>query len=318
MSTTSSRMRGLAFDRSAQQLVQLRADLPMPTARRGEVLVRVTHSSVNGYEFDMAASRALRALAWLRCAPGQVRTGLEFAGVVASDGQSFQAGEAVMGYIDIVAGWHTHSDYIAIPETYLAPLPLGVSAADAATVPMGALTALGALRDVAKIQPGQRLLIAGASGGVGLMAVQLARILGAHATTLSSDKHHALLARLGADTTLDYRQTPVSAIEGTFDAVLDFSATLYLKDVRHLLASGGVFVPADPMRNLWDVIRSRQAGYLMVDRGDGARLREIGAWMEQAKLRAVAGETFELADWRRAVARSHERGRLGRVVLAFG
>ena len=118
-------MRGLALDRGAPLGVRLRQDLERPVPKAGEVLVRVSHSTVNGHEFEMAASSLVRAMSWLSRAPGRVRTGLEFAGIVESDGATFRRGDAVMGYVEIIAGWRPHADFVAIPEDYLAPVPAG-------------------------------------------------------------------------------------------------------------------------------------------------------------------------------------------------
>lgn len=315
MSPSNTTMRGLALDLDAHTHVRMRDDLTFPSPKAGEVRVRVTHSTINGHEFALARDPLLRVLAWLRRAPGEVRTGLEFAGIVDTDGLEFKAGDAVMGYVDMIAGWRPHAEYVAIPEAYLAPAPAGMPLAQASTLPMSGLTALVALREVARVQPGQRVLIVGASGGVGVMAVQIARILGAEVTALASSRHHASLAKLGAARCVDYRETPISALQGSFDAILDFSSTLRLAELTHLLTPEAVFIPADPIRNLGDVLRSRRARWLMVDKGDGPRLRELGAWVEAGELVSVVSETFAFGDWEQAVARSHERGRLGRTVL---
>jgi len=149
------------------------------------------------------------------------------------------------------------------------------------------------------------------------MAVQIARILDAEVTAVASRKHHPRLRELGASDAVDYRDAPLERMVGSFDAVLDFSSTAYLSQVRHLLADGGVFVPADPMRNLADIVLSRRAKWLMVDRGDGRLLQEVGGWVDEGRLHPMLDEVFELQDWDRAVARGHERGRLGRTVLGF-
>ena len=310
-------MRGLALDRAATHQVRLRDDLTRPEPSGGEVLVRVSHATVNGHEFALAADPLTRLLAWLRRAPGAVRTGLEFAGVVESDGETFRAGEAVMGYVDMIAGWRPHAEFVAIPEAYLAPVPAGVSLERASTLPMSGLTALAAVRDLARLGAGRSMLLLGATGGVGVLAVQIARKLGASVTAVASARHHAALQRLGATHTIDYRKTPVSELEGPFDAVLDFSTTLRMSEVAHLLAPEGVFIPADPIRNLRDVLFSRRTRWLMVDRGDGPRLRELGQWVADGDLELVLDEVFPLSDWEQAVERGHARGRLGRTVLAF-
>lgn len=317
MSEAQLKMRGLMFDAGVESRVRLREDLSVPSVKEGELLVRVTHSTINGYEFDMASDPLLRVMRWWAGAPGQVRTGLEFAGVVKSDGVTFKEGDRVMGYVDMIAGWRPHADYVSIPEAYVSRAPRGVSLAEASTLPMSTLTALASLRDVAGVQADHEVLILGASGGVGVMAVQIARILGAKVTAVASSRHREALERYGAQDVIDYRETSIEALRGSFDAILDFSITTRLKQVRHLLSPGGIFVPADPIRNLTDVMFSSRAGYLMVDKGDSERLSEIATWVEEGKLEAVVSEMFTLDDWQRAVSRSHERGRMGRTVLQF-
>lgn len=310
-------MRGLALDRGATYNVRLRSDLPRPEPRVGEVVVRVSHATVNGHEFDLAANPLTRVLAWLRRAPGEVRTGLEFAGVVEADGETFRAGESVMGYVDMIAGWRPHAEFVAIPEAYLAPVPEGVSLERASTLPMSGLTALAAVRDLARLGPGRSLLLVGATGGVGVLALQIARKLGASTTALASSRYHAALRELGATHTVDYREVSLSELDGPFDAVLDFSATLRLSQIARLLTPEGVFVPADPIRNLGDVLFSRRTRWLMVDRGNGPRLRELGQWVADGELESILDQVFALSDWEQAVERGHTRGRLGRAVLAF-
>ncbi|MEM7156321.1 MAG: NAD(P)-dependent alcohol dehydrogenase [Myxococcota bacterium] len=316
--STPSTMRGLVLDPSAEIGVRLREDLTLPTPKKGEIRVQVAYSSVNGHEFELARNPLVRLTRRLRRAPGEVQTGLEFAGVVDADGASFSRGERVFGYVDMIAGWKPHGEFLAIPEAYVARAPEGVPLARAAALPMSAQTALVALREVAGVQPGQHTLILGASGGVGVMAVQIARILGAEVTAVASAKVHERLADLGATQTVDYRQTPLEHMTGSFDAILDFSRTAYLSHVRHLLADGGMFIPADPLRNIVDVTLSRRAKWLMVDRGDRALLEEIARWVEQGRLEPIVDEVFEFARWPAAVTRSHERGRLGRTMLHFG
>ncbi len=317
MPTPSSSMSGLAFDRAAPLRVQLRHDLPRPEPREGEVLVRVTHTTINGHEFELAQHPLLRLLAALGVAPGRVRTGLEFAGVVASQGADFGLGDRVMGYVDLMRGWRAHAGWLAIPEAYLAQAPTQVSPAQAAALPMSALTALVALREVAQVQPGQRVLIVGASGGVGVLAVQIARLLGAVPTAVATAQHHARLLSLGAAEAIDYRHTPVEALRGAYAAVLDFSNTLRWRQVRHLLESDGHFVPADPYANLLDIVLRRAVRWLMVDKGDSAKLAEIAAWVDAGQLQVEVSAELPLHDWAQAVERSHERGHLGRTVLAM-
>ena len=311
-------MRGLVLDPSESTGIRLRDDLAVPIPKAGEIRVRVAYASVNSYELDIARNPLVRLIQFVRRAPGEVRTGLEFSGTADTDGLEFAAGDPVFGYVEMIGGWKPHGEYLAIPERYVAHAPKGMPLDRAAALPMSAQTALVALQQVARVQPGQRVLVLGASGGVGVMVVQIARILGAEVTAVAGKRHHARLSELGATHTSDYRGTPLDRMTGSFDAILDFSRTAYLSEVRHLLADGGVFIPADPVRNIRDVTLSRRAKYLMVDRGDSALLRQIARWAEEGKIESMVDEVFELDDWPVAVKRSRERGRLGRTMLQLG
>ena len=310
-------MHGLVPDASSPLAVRLVPDLSLPDVRAGEILVRVTHTTVNGHEFHLAQKPLVRAMAFLSRARGVVRTGLEFAGVVVSDGARFRSGDRVMGYAEVVAGVKPHAEYVAIPEAFVAAVPESISMAAASTLPMSGMTALGAVRDVAKVERGQSVLVIGATGGVGVLAVQLAHLYGAEVTAVASTAHHDRLRELGAQHVVDYRETPIAKMQGSFDAILEFSDTLELGKVSHLLGDAGVFVPADPMRNLLDILLWKQARYLLVDRGDTAWLEELAAWVDDGKLVPVLDQVFAFDAWKDAVARGQTRGRIGRTVLSF-
>jgi len=259
----------------------------------------------------------MRLIWFLSGVRGAVKTGLAFSGVVASEGRTFREGEEVMGWVHLYAGERPHADDGALPEPYLQRVPAKATMEEAATLPMSGLTALRALRDVVRVQEGQAVAVFGASGGVGVLTVQIAQALGARVTAVASAARHARLAELGADATVDYRQTPPDALTGSFHGVLDFSNTLRLRDVRHLLHPKGLFVPADPMANALDILLSRQAGYLMVDRGHSEDLAQLAAWVDDGRLTPVVDRVYALDTWREAVGRSHERGRMRRTVLSF-
>ncbi|MEO0600594.1 MAG: hypothetical protein AAF211_04105, partial [Myxococcota bacterium] len=113
--TAASTMRGLVLDPEAPHALRLRHDLPVPEPGPGEIRVRVTHSTVNGHEVELARNPLVRGLGWLRGARGEVRTGLEFSGVVDVGGELFDEGETVMGYAEVTAGPRPHADYVVIP-----------------------------------------------------------------------------------------------------------------------------------------------------------------------------------------------------------
>ncbi|MEM9610102.1 MAG: NADP-dependent oxidoreductase [Actinomycetota bacterium] len=309
-------MSGLAWT-GGEPPVTLRHDLVVPEPKRGQSLVRVTHTTVNGHEFDLATSPLLRVASYVSGVRGPVRTGLEFAGIVERSGPRFGEGDRVMGYVNMVSGWRPHAEYVAIDDDHLGPVPASTTLAESSTIPMGGLTALDAVRKSTGERPDSEVLVLGATGGVGLMAIQIARLHGATPVAVAAIEHHERLRSLGAAAVVDRSVTPLEAWSRTFDAVLDFSSTKGLADVRHLLRDGGVFVPADPIGRIADVLRSRRTRAVLVSKGDTQGLRQLAAWVEGGQLQTVVDSEFPLADWRGAVERAQTRGRIGRTVLSF-
>lgn len=307
-------MKGIVFHNKQPKL---RDDLPIPSPKTGEVLVRVSHSTVNGHEIEVASSAGLRLLGKLMGARGEVRTGLEFAGTVKSEGARFTVGDRVIGYVDMTRGWKPHAEFVAINEGYIAHRPEELSPQMASAIPMSGQTALVALRDIGEIQGEDRVLVLGAAGGVGVMAVQIASTLGAHVTAVAQQKHHPLLLELGADITVDSRELNLSDLSGEYKLVLDLTTTYRFRHVRHLLGDRGCFVPANPLSSLWDILFRRQARYLWVDRGDTAKLDTLAAWAVSDKLDPVIDQVYPLHEADAAFSRGMARGKAGRVVLAL-
>ena len=297
---------------------QLRTDIPVPEPQAGEVLVRITHATVNGHEIELAASSVMRLLGKLMGARGEVQTGLEFTGTVQTSSSRFKKGDEVLGYVDMTKGWKPHADYVAIPEDFLALRPEGLSAIDAAAIPMSAQTALVALRDMANVQPGDRVLVVGASGGVGLMAVQIGRLLGGQVTAVANPKHHQLLLNLGAEETVNSGDQGLASLTGGYVLILDMTTMLRFKQVRHLLAERGVFLPANPLNSLWDIMFKKQVQYLWVDKGDHNKLAELTQWALSGDLKSVIDGVYPVERLGDAFARALERGKAGRVVLELG
>ncbi len=295
----------------------VRSNLQVPSPSEGEVLVRVTHATVNGHEIAVATSVFARLFGRLMGARGEVRTGLEFAGIMESEGEHLQLGDQVLGYVDMTRGWRPHAELIAIPESYLARRPAELAASDASALSMSGQTALVALRDIAAVGPGDSVLILGASGGVGVMAVQIARLLGARVTAVSKPRHHPLLKRLGAATVVDSEGLDLSALTGAHALVFDLTTTHRYRHIRHLLAPGGSFVPANPLNSLLDVLVRPSVRYLWVDKGDSAKLEELAGWAAAGRIEAVIDSVHTLVDVDAAFARAQARGKAGRVVLAL-
>ncbi len=222
-------------------------DVPTPTAKANEVLVRVHASTVSSGDTRIRGLRMPAGFGPLArpifgvFGPRQPILGTELAGVVVALGASvtrFQVGDAVFAFPGI--GMRCHAEYRAVAaDGCIDRIPTGFTMAEAAALCFGGTIALYALRDAAAVQPGERVLVIGASGTVGSAAVQLAKHLGAHVTGVASAANVDLVRGLGADAVIDYRATsPFSAGE-TYDVIVDAVGAVDYESARASLSQRG-------------------------------------------------------------------------------
>ena len=215
--------------------------LARPRIRADEVLIRVGAAGLDRGTWHMMTGKpyAMRAATGLRRPRNQV-LGLDVAGTVAAVGADvtlFREGDEVFGF-----GQGSFAEYTAAKERKLAPMPAGLSFAQAAVVPVSGATALQALRDAGRIQTGQNVLITGAGGGVGSYAVQLARAFGAGVTGVCSTAKMELVRSLGADHVVDYTREDFADGGIKYDLILDFAGSPSLSRLRRALAPTGTAV----------------------------------------------------------------------------
>jgi len=305
-------MKALVVD-NENQLV-LKENLPLPVAGEGEILVQVKSASVNPFDAQSAAGNYDAYLNEYDTNE-QVKTGLEFSGIVVQGGRRFGQGDKVFGYIHMIAGWKTHAEFIAINEDYLALLPQEISFPQGAAIPLGALTTLIAFTDIGQLHPGMSLLINGASGGLGLAGIQIGKILGAKVTAIAGPGQEAYLRDLGADTVYDRQQQELTGLDSHFDLILDLTNQLTFKQVKARLTPKGKFIPAEPNDDNGGNLASENIGYLMVFHGDHEKLTQIAAWLKEGKLRSVVDSEYAFTQHQQAFARLNVRGRRGRIIL---
>ncbi len=219
-------------------------DTPVPAA--GEVLVRVRATSVNPYDWhhmrgEPRIARMMPGTLGLR-APKFRILGCDMAGqveAVGADVTEFRPGDDVFALLEHGGGF---AEYVSVPERLLARKPGNLSHEQAAAVPMAAATALLGLRDVGRIGPGQKVLVNGASGGVGAFAVQIARALGARADAVCSSPNADLVASIGADDVIDYAREDFTRSGRRYDVLLDIAGGRPAFACRRVLASRGTLV----------------------------------------------------------------------------
>jgi NADPH:quinone reductase-like Zn-dependent oxidoreductase len=298
------------------------ADMPRPEPRDGEILVRVRAAAVG--VVDGLARRGSPWYARAHFGPLRPRfpvLGCDFAGEVAAAGRAvsrFSVGEAVFG--TIAPRFGAHAEYICLPEHgAVAPKPANVSYAEAAA--LADATALCFLRDKAGLRPGEAVLVNGASGAVGSMAVQLAVHFGAAVTGVCSGPHLRLVRKLGAESVIDYTRADFTRAGRRYDVIFDVAGTSSFVRCRRVLRFGGVYLTTAPSPAIfaqmpWTAkFGSRRAVVAFTGlrpseekRADLAVLRELA---EASALVPVVGGCYPLdriADAHRHVDAGHKKG----------
>lgn len=211
-----------------------------PTARDGEVLIKVHAAGLNPVDYKTREGK-LRPIH--RFALPAVM-GNELSGVVVETGPGssrFAIGDKVFTRVALPKAG-AFAEYATVHEDLVAAAPEAIDLTTAAGVPLAGLTALQALRDEIKVTSGTKLLISGGAGGVGTLAIQLAKWLGAHVTTTASARGDALVRRLGADAVIDYTSQNLAELPRSFDAALDLVGGKTLTDILALVKPGGTVV----------------------------------------------------------------------------
>jgi NADPH:quinone reductase-like Zn-dependent oxidoreductase len=228
------------------EVMQLR-DVPKPTPTADQVLIKVMATSLNAYDWHMLMADPffIRFMFGLR-APKMQTLGADVAGVVEAVGANvtrFQPGDAVYGEL-APTGCGGLAEYVVTTENLLASKPENLTWVETAALPMAALTALQGLRDIGGLQPGMKVLINGASGGVGTYAVQIAKALGGEVTAVCSTAKVGQARALGADHVIDYTREDFTRNGQAYDLIFGANGNLSLGDYERALAPGGVFVMA--------------------------------------------------------------------------
>jgi NADPH:quinone reductase-like Zn-dependent oxidoreductase len=300
----------LANEGGAESLVAGEILQPNPSA--GQVLVKVHATAIMPTEVHWIPTFQTRSGG---PRPFPVVLGHEFSGVVAGTGpnvSSFQDGEEVFGLND----WFTNgsqAEYCVADETGLARKPKSLNHAEAAVVPISALTAWQGLFEKANLQRGQHVLIHGAAGSVGTFAVQLARWRGARVIATASAGNLDFVRALGADQVIDYRKTRFEDVICDAEVVFDPVGGETLERSWKVLKPGGRVVTVATTSAQSGEARVRDA--FMIVRADGSQLAQIAGMIDAGELRVFLQQTFELAEAREAYARAGRGSMRGKVAL---
>lgn len=308
-------MRAVVIDRYGGPERLHLAEVPRPEPGPGQVLVRVRAAGVNPVDWKVRRGR-LRLVHRPRF---PLVLGCDVAGEVEAVGAevtAFAPGDPVMCYLGAPAGGG-YAEWAVASEAAVAPKPPRLSWEEAAALPLAGLTAWRALVRLGELAAGERVLVVGAAGGVGHLAVQMAVAFGAKVTAVASGRHQAFLRDLGAERTIDYQQEDWTWDDATYEVLFDAAGVSSFKQCEPLLAAdGGVWVTtaAGPAIVGWSALTTlgRLAGYrkrarFVMVKADAAGLESLGRLVEVGRLWPVVAQTF---DWTEA-ARAHELSEAG-------
>jgi len=295
-----------------------------PTPKDNEVLIKLHAASVNPLDlFTMRGAPLIRLLPGLRT-PKDKRIGVDVAGRVEAVGRNvtqFKPGDEVFG---VCRG--AFAEYACASEDKLARKPANISFEDAAAVPVAAITVLQGLRDKGRIQKGQRVLVDGASGGVGTFAVQIAKSFGAEVTAVCSTRNVDTARSIGADHVIDYTREDFTRSGQRYDLILGANAHHSIFDYRRALSPDGIYVvvggglarifQAMLLAPLLSLIGSKKTCFFIanINQKDLVFLKEL---LEAGKVVPVIDRRYPLSDAAEALRYLEERHAQGKIVLTI-
>jgi NADPH:quinone reductase-like Zn-dependent oxidoreductase len=293
---------------SPEVLEKLETDIPEPST--GQVLVKVEAAGINPVDYKIR-NGSLKLIM-----PGRFpRTpGGEIAGIVDKIGpgsSAFKPGSRVFAMLRTPQGGY--AQYVAVPEKLLCLIPQGLSFEEAAAIPLAGLTALQSLRDKGRIKKGMRVLVNGASGGVGSYAVQIANAYQAQVTGVCSGRNARFVQDLGADVVIDYEKKDFINTGNRYDIILDAVANKNFTSCRKILKPGGVYISTLPypgllFRQALNFLFSKKA-YAIICKSRAGDLAFLGRLVDEGKLKSRIEKHYSFDE----VILAHQRIESGRV-----
>ncbi|MEM7133925.1 MAG: NAD(P)-dependent alcohol dehydrogenase [Chloroflexota bacterium] len=320
-----NRMKAIVYTQYGSPDVLHQAEVPKPIPRENEVLIKVYAVGLNAADWRMMRADPffVRFFAGMLKPKNQI-LGADIAGTVEAVGSNvkrLQPGDAVYGDLS-GDGMGGLAEYVCAPEESIAPKPMPLSFKEAATVPMAAMAALQGLRDHGQIQSGQKVLIHGASGGVGSFAVQIAKALGGIVTAVCSTSKMDQARLLGADHVLDYTKEDFAQNGETYDLILAANGDRSLSDYLGALTPTGRYIMAGgSMKQMFQAIllgslKSKKDGKTIKDftaKPKQADLNFITELIEAGKIKPILDKQYpfsETPDAMRYLDQGHAKGKI--------
>ncbi len=305
-------------------------EVEKPTPKAGEVLVKIHAAAPNPADWHlMRGSPAIFRFEFGFPKPKHPILGSDVAGVVEAVGSGvtqFKPGDAVFGELSLY-GLGAFAEYVAAPEKAFAPKPENITFEQAAATPLAAITAVQGLRDSGRIQAGERVLINGASGGVGTFAVQYAKAVGAEVTGVCSTRNLDLVRAAGADHVIDYTQEDFARTGTQYDLIFDAVGNRTAADMRRALKPGGRCIVAGftTMRHMLTQVAllgslgsrfsRKKVGMMGTAKPNPEDMRVLADLLESGAFMPVIDRTYPLSDTAEAIRYLETMRARGKIVI---
>ncbi len=315
-------MKALIYKRygSADEL-EWTDDWPLPEISADTVLIKVVAGSVNPKDVLLRKGKFSRTFAR---GPLPKVSGLDVAGEIVAMGslvRGFSMGDLVFGMTNVFAGG-VHSEIAKLHQSEIADFPKSSSLFEASSVPLAAQTALQALRDCCHLKEGQKILINGASGGVGHFAVQIAKVMGAEVHAVCGSHNFHFVQSLGADCTYSYKDQSATEIDLAFDSVFDVFGNFTGSEFRGQLGRNGVYVSTVPKApSLWGETLARlgisKVNRLVQVRSRSEDLKQLKKWIESKLVLPHVEKIYRISQAAAAHRHVESKHTIGKVCIDF-
>jgi NADPH:quinone reductase-like Zn-dependent oxidoreductase len=312
-------MRKVLYDRFGDEQVLVVREQPTPSITRNQLLIQVKAASINPLDWKIYRGE-MKLMSGSKFPKG---VGIDFAGIVAQVGAGvagYRVGDAVFGFLDVFTGGAL-AEYVVVTEAAIAPKPATLSFDQAAALPVTGLAALQIVDQLAAVGPGQEVLINGASGGVGLFAIQLAKRRGARVTAVAGPAGLTRASQLGADAVVDYTEQRLSQLPQRFDTIIDLSDKLVFRAAQKLLKPRATFVsmlptPLGLVKAFFHNLFSGQKKRILILKPTAAGLRTLASLAEQ-QLQIPVEKVYDLANIRQAYQETSQGKVKGKAVVVL-
>jgi NADPH:quinone reductase-like Zn-dependent oxidoreductase len=313
-------MKKVSYDHYGGVGVLEMIDAPMPEPAGTQLLIQVKAVAINPLDWKIMAG-TMKLMSGSKFPKG---IGIDFSGVVKQVGKGtvhFRPGDAVFGAVDPFKGGAL-AEYLLVAERDVARKPENISFEQAAALPTGGTAALQIFDRLATLAPGTKVLINGASGGIGMFAIQIAKRKGAHVTGVASTNSLAWVKRWGSDVVLDYRKEDVVQRGVQYDVVLDLSGKLPYRAAKKIMKPDSVYVnsipgPREIVGSFVHNLFSKQKYQVLLLKQTQAHLETLSAYAA-ASMEILIGASFPMASFRQAYAEASAGGIAGKAVFTVG